>query len=246
MAVLGEGRVVQHRAIQAEPAEPAIGEVQVDLFAQPPLGADAAAIADQQHANDQLGIHRRTTDHAVEGPELAPDVARLDEAVDRAQQVVGRHMLLKAEAVEQSLLPDLPLAHHGRALLHRRTESALHRRLNGFFQQNQPISATSGRGCNVRFREGTRRRSTTDMGAILSVRPGRRARPERMMGPGRAQESDLRSLGKRQGIFGINAEISHRAFKLGMAKEDLHGSQVARPLVDERHLGPAQAVGAVG
>lgn len=44
------------------------------------------------------------------------DVAQLDEAVDRAQQVTGGDVLLEAEAVEQSLLPDLPLAHHGRAL----------------------------------------------------------------------------------------------------------------------------------
>jgi len=35
-----------------------------------------------------------------------------------AQQMIGGNVLLKAEAVEQSLLPDLPLAHHGRALLH--------------------------------------------------------------------------------------------------------------------------------
>jgi hypothetical protein len=35
--VLGEGRVVRHRAVQAQPAEPAIGEVEVNLFAQAPL-----------------------------------------------------------------------------------------------------------------------------------------------------------------------------------------------------------------
>src|SRR4051812_37005690 len=35
--VLREGRVVRHRAVQAQPAEPAIGEVEVNLFAQAPL-----------------------------------------------------------------------------------------------------------------------------------------------------------------------------------------------------------------
>ena len=44
--VLREGRVVGHRAIEPEPAEPTVGEVQVNLFAQPPLRANAEAIAD--------------------------------------------------------------------------------------------------------------------------------------------------------------------------------------------------------
>src|SRR4051794_30987344 len=35
--VLREGRVVRHRAVQAEPAEPAICEVEVNLLAQAPL-----------------------------------------------------------------------------------------------------------------------------------------------------------------------------------------------------------------
>ena len=41
---------------------------------------------------------------------------QLDEAVDGAEQVIGGNVLLEAEAVEQRLLPDLPLTHHGRAL----------------------------------------------------------------------------------------------------------------------------------
>jgi hypothetical protein len=86
--VLGEGGVVRDGPVQAEAAEPAVGEVQVDLFARPPLGADAAAIADQQHADHQLGVYRRAPDRAVEGLELPADVAQLDEAVDGAQQVI--------------------------------------------------------------------------------------------------------------------------------------------------------------
>src|SRR5262249_44822531 len=40
MAVLREGRVVGDIAIKPEPAKPAISQVQVDFFAQPPLGSD--------------------------------------------------------------------------------------------------------------------------------------------------------------------------------------------------------------
>src|SRR5213596_3657556 len=43
--VLGEGRMVRHVAVEAEPAEPAVSEVEVNLLAQPPLRADAEAVA---------------------------------------------------------------------------------------------------------------------------------------------------------------------------------------------------------
>src|SRR5580700_8310473 len=47
--VLREGRVVRHRALEPEPTEPAVAEVQVYFLAQPPLRADAEAVADDQH-----------------------------------------------------------------------------------------------------------------------------------------------------------------------------------------------------
>jgi hypothetical protein len=43
-----------------------------------------------------------------------PDGAQLNEAIERPDQVIGRNMLLQAETEEERLLPDLPLAHHGR------------------------------------------------------------------------------------------------------------------------------------
>jgi hypothetical protein len=52
----------------------------------------------------------------MEGLELPADVAQPDELVDGTQQVIGRNVLLEAEPVKQSLLPDLPLAHHRHAL----------------------------------------------------------------------------------------------------------------------------------
>jgi hypothetical protein len=58
MPVLGEGRVVGHVALKPKPAEPAIGEVEMHLLAQPALGPHAHAIADDQHPDHQLGIHR--------------------------------------------------------------------------------------------------------------------------------------------------------------------------------------------
>ncbi len=61
MPILGEGRVVRHLAIEAELVEPAVGEVQVHLLAQPPFGANAKAVANKQHPDESLlfGIVRR-------------------------------------------------------------------------------------------------------------------------------------------------------------------------------------------
>ena len=43
---------------------------------------------------------------------MLADVPQIDEPVDRAQQMIRRDMVLKAEAVEQRLLHHRPLTHH--------------------------------------------------------------------------------------------------------------------------------------
>jgi hypothetical protein len=64
--VLGERRVVGHLAVEPEPAEPSVREVEVDLLAQPLLRADAEAVADDQDQDHQLGIDRRPPEMAIE------------------------------------------------------------------------------------------------------------------------------------------------------------------------------------
>ena len=49
MAVLREGGMIRNGIFQTKPAEPAIGEIEVDFLTQPPLGSDAIAVADDQH-----------------------------------------------------------------------------------------------------------------------------------------------------------------------------------------------------
>ena len=41
--------MVRDLVFQIEPAEPAIGEVQLDFLGEPTLGADAVAAADDEH-----------------------------------------------------------------------------------------------------------------------------------------------------------------------------------------------------
>jgi len=74
MAVLGEGGVVWDASLQTEVAKPAIGEVQVNLLAEASLGADAEAVADDQHPDHQLRIDRRPPSRAVEWSEVSPQL----------------------------------------------------------------------------------------------------------------------------------------------------------------------------
>ncbi len=83
------------------------------LLAQAPLGADAEAVADQQHADHQLGINRGPSHGAVEAGQMLAQPGAVDEAVDTPQQVIGGDMVFKPECVEQALLHHETLAYHG-------------------------------------------------------------------------------------------------------------------------------------
>jgi len=58
--------MIRDPVAQIEAAKPAIREVQMHLFAEPPLRPDAKAVADQQHPDQQFGINRRAARVAVE------------------------------------------------------------------------------------------------------------------------------------------------------------------------------------
>jgi hypothetical protein len=105
--------VIRHGAVQPEAAEPAVGQVEVDLGAEPALGADAAEVADQEHADHQLRVDRGAPDRAVVGRHHAADEGRVQEGVDGAERVVARHVVLEPEGVEQRLRRHPP-AHHRR------------------------------------------------------------------------------------------------------------------------------------
>src|SRR5271168_1166093 len=72
--VLGERRVVRHLAVEPEPTEPTVAEVQVNLLAQPPFGTNAVAIANQQHPDQQFRINRRPASRAVKRRQVAANV----------------------------------------------------------------------------------------------------------------------------------------------------------------------------
>src|SRR5215472_1723613 len=135
--------MVRNLAVEPQPAEPPVGQIEVNLLAQPPLGADAEAIADNQHPDHQLGIDRRPSRLAIIGFKMRPNLRQIDEAVDLAQEVIVRDMTLKAEAVEQRLLHHPPFAHHGVSpRFAAKSESAARHRRKRLLQQNRPLPST--------------------------------------------------------------------------------------------------------
>lgn len=75
------------------------------LFAQPPFGADAIAVADDQHADHQFGINRRTPNWAVKIGEVMAQVTQIETLINVAQKMIGWDVIFKVERVKQPLLP---------------------------------------------------------------------------------------------------------------------------------------------
>src|SRR6202042_465811 len=71
VSVLGERGMIGDVAVEPQSTEPAIGQIEMDLLAQPSLRANAEAVADDQHPDQQLGINRGTPDLAIVGPRCA-------------------------------------------------------------------------------------------------------------------------------------------------------------------------------
>src|SRR5262249_16322746 len=123
MPVLGEGGVIGDSAIEPGPAEPSVGQIEMNPLAQPSLRAYAEAVAYDEHAHHQLGIDRGPSDAAVEPSQLPPQLAKFDKSVYRPQEMIGRYVPFERERIEQRSLFDLPMSHHD-------LQSCLPQRLN--------------------------------------------------------------------------------------------------------------------
>ncbi len=106
--------MVGNMAFQSQPAKPAVCQVEIDFLAQPPFRTDAAAVADDQHADHQLRIARGATDRAVERRQSVPQTAKVEKTVDLPQQVIGRNPIFQAKLIEKRRRIVALLPHHGR------------------------------------------------------------------------------------------------------------------------------------
>ena len=74
------------------------------FFAQSPLGTNAIAVADDQHAQHQLRVNRGTPDGAIEIRQVGTQVTEIKGLVDAAQEMLGWDVIFQIERVEQALL----------------------------------------------------------------------------------------------------------------------------------------------
>src|SRR5262245_9255970 len=92
-----ERGMIRDLVFDREPAEPAIGEVHLHVTAQRSLRADGEHIADDQHADHQLGINRGPTIARIMGRELGMDPRQVENRSYLANQVIVRNSLFKAK-----------------------------------------------------------------------------------------------------------------------------------------------------
>ena len=109
--VFRERGVMRDLLIEAQTGEPAPRQMHAQFLHQFPLAGDAIQIADQQDAQQQLGINRRTAGLAVTRFQPLPYKGKADVFFDEPQQVGLRNLIFQAEVVEQSFRA-VVLPHH--------------------------------------------------------------------------------------------------------------------------------------
>ena len=73
----------------------------MNLFAKPPLGPDAHAVADDQHPDHQLRVNRGPSNLTVKGLQSLTETLELEMPVNAAQQMIGGDVVVEAEVVKQ-------------------------------------------------------------------------------------------------------------------------------------------------
>lgn len=85
--------MVRRLALQVETSEPAVGEIEVYLLAQAPLGTDAETVVEQQ-----LGIDGGSASGAVEGGQMPAQLEAVDSrncnAIFRCRQSPSKTLIL--------------------------------------------------------------------------------------------------------------------------------------------------------
>ena len=147
VAIDREGRVIGHFVLEIETAEPAIGEMKLDLLAQLALMPDAVAVADNQHSQHQFRINRRSADLTIERLQLATELSQYTrhDRIDPAQQMAFGDQFIEVERVKQPALIARLLAHHHQTPLPTPPSNGItaQPRSRALFQQHRPTAEVS-------------------------------------------------------------------------------------------------------
>ena len=113
MPVLGEAGVIRHFVFQAEQAEPAVGYIVIHFFAKTACRTNAVAIANDEHANGQLGVNRRSASVALKSSDMRTKLAQIEIVINGTQKMIFRNIFVETDG--NKILPLRCLAaHHGK------------------------------------------------------------------------------------------------------------------------------------
>src|SRR6202521_5066524 len=107
-----EYRVIGDPVLNAELAEPPVGQVDLDFSAQPALRAERKHIANDQHPDHQHRINRGPTRVRVIRCQLLVHPTQIEQTVDLPHQMIGRNHLVEIKRIEKLSLSIFPPPHH--------------------------------------------------------------------------------------------------------------------------------------
>ena len=103
--------MIRHLVLEAQTAEPAVGEVEMHLLTQAPLGPQPHHIANDQHPDHEFGVDRRSAGVTVKAAHIVVQTIQIQKAINSPEKMVGRDMRLEIKLVEQPGVNLLPSKH---------------------------------------------------------------------------------------------------------------------------------------
>jgi hypothetical protein len=104
--------MIRHLVLDVDLAEPAVGEVHLDLATQRPLRADREHVADDEHPDHEHRIERGPSDCGIVRRQLGVHPRQIQNRIDLAHQMIGRNNVVEMELIEQLALIALQPPHH--------------------------------------------------------------------------------------------------------------------------------------
>src|SRR5262249_25095940 len=177
VAIDRERRMIRNLVFEFKTAEPAIAEMKFDLLAQPPLEADAIAVADDEHSDHQLRIDRGSTDVAVERRQLLAKVGQHPSHnwIDAAQEMIRGNVFFEVEKIEQLALINRLTTHHDlRPSLKASDDGIMIRQYSRrLFQQHRPERDMRSSALPQRNGDCAAKWAGSEIGAAAVSRPTR-------------------------------------------------------------------------
>jgi hypothetical protein len=180
--------MIRDLVLDAEPAKPAIGQIDLHFSADASLRADRKHIADDEHPDHEHRIDRRPPRVGVVGRQCVMHPAEIEHSVDPAHQILSWHYRVQVELVEELAPPFLSPTHHHRTPLTTASDRRNHGSVQfsmGVLQHIRVSGLSPGSRHESRFAPLlTKDRcdnacSSADISQHLSLRIGFRSRPSR-------------------------------------------------------------------